>query len=344
MKNFRSLLPVAATLLLAAQAAAQSTDEERLREAEAKEVEFAERMREAEIELEEAARRVAELSTERLGSMGDIRRFAFEYSNKPRLGVTIEEQSDGGPVEGVTIIGVSPGSAAHDAGIRTGDIMTSVNGESLSAESMHEANVRLLDFMKGVEEGDTLEIEYLREGNVAKVNVKPRPVEASAFAWMNKMGPGHIPKVPEIHVSPEMAEKFQYRFGPWHGTWGDMELVELTEGLGRYFGTDSGLLVISAPKSNAFKLQEGDVIESIDGREPSSVNQCMRILGSYEPGEKLVLNIMRDMKRQKIEIEVPDDRSSWLVPELPRPVRPARAPLPAPAVAPVPAPKATERT
>ena len=260
--------------------------------------------------------------------MGDAYRFAFEYSDRPRLGVTIEDMGNGGPVEGVTIIGVSPGSAADDAGIRSGDILTSVNGESLSAGSMHDANMILLDFMKGVEEGDTLDIEYLRDGNVAKVNVKPRPVEASAFAWMPGVGEAQMPKMPEIHVSPEMVEKFKFRFGPWHGTWGNLELVELTEGLGRYFGTDSGLLVISAPKSNDFKLQEGDVIESIDGREPSSVKHCMRILGSYEPGEKVVLNIMRDKKRQTIEVEVPDDRSSWLVPEPIKPVTPAKAPRP----------------
>ena len=48
--------------------------------------------------------------------------------------------------------------------------------------------------------------------------------------------------------------------GGWRGGWADLEVVKLTERLGRYFGTDEGLLVISAPESNAFKLQDGDVI------------------------------------------------------------------------------------
>ena len=112
-----------------------------------------------------------------------------------------------------------------------------------------------------------------------------------------------------------------------------MEVVELTEGLGRYFGTDSGLLVISAPESNAFKLQEGDVIQSIDGRAPTSVNHCMRILGSYQPGEKLVLNIMRDKRRQTIEIEIPDDRTSRLSDPRIKLAKPARVPVPRPAPA-----------
>ena len=61
-----------------------------------------------------------------------------------------------------------------------------------------------------------------------------------------------------------------------------------------------------------FQLQEGDVILSIDGREPNSVNHCMRILSSYQPGEKLVFNIMRDKRRDTIEVEIPDDRTSML--------------------------------
>ena len=105
-------------------------------------------------------------------------------------------------------------------------------------------------------------------------------------------------------------------------SWGDMELVELNEGLGRYFGTDSGLLVVSAPKSDAFKLQDGDVIQSIDGREPTSVGHALRILASYQAGEELELRIMRDKRRQTLSIEMPNDRTSFVVPEPP----PAQAP------------------
>ncbi len=68
------------------------------------------------------------------------------------------------PVEGVQLLGVSPGGAAEEAGLRSGDVVTSINDESLTAGSSQEANAKLLDFMQGVEEGDTLEVEYLRDG------------------------------------------------------------------------------------------------------------------------------------------------------------------------------------
>lgn len=329
MKTRNAFPSVAALLMLASHATAQTEVETQSTEIEVREAEFAERMREAEQQLAEAARRVAELSSERLGAMGSIQQFAFDFSNRPRIGVTIATDETPRPVEGVRVLGVTPGSAAADAGLRAGDVLTSINGERLRAESSEAANLRLFDFMKGVEEGDTLEIEYLRDGNVGKVAVEPRINERRFFAFA---GPGthDQTRVPGFPAAPQLEERFRFG-GGWRGTWGDMELVEINEGLGRYFGTDKGLLVISAPESNAFKLQDGDVIRSIDGREPSSVNHCMRILGSYQPGEKLVLDIMRDKRRETIAVEVPDDRSSLAVPRHDRATMPARAPLPLPA-------------
>ncbi|MDX1515682.1 MAG: PDZ domain-containing protein, partial [Woeseiaceae bacterium] len=186
------------------------------------------------------------------------------------------------------------------------------------------------DFMTGVEEGDKLDIEYLRDGKVGRVEVEPRVSDANVLAWVGPREQG-MPIPPRAHVAPNVVERFRYALGGWHGAWADMEIVELNEGLGRYFGTDKGLLVISAPKSDALKLEDGDVIQSIDGREPKSVNHCMRILASYQPGETLELDIMRDKRRQKIEIEMPADRSSRFVPAPGAAPTPAAAPLALPA-------------
>lgn len=327
MKPWKIVLAVAAALLLAEQAAAQSDVEAEQRNAEMarSEVEVEERMREAEKRLAEAARQIADLSTRRLSRIGEVASTFFEFNGRPRLGVTIGGSDDKGPVEGVSVIGVTPGSAASDAGLRAGDIVTAVNSESLSAASAEEANARLLDFMRGVEEGDKLDIEYLRNGNVGKVEVEPRVIERQAFVWAPDGGNFEMPHVPNVHIAPEAGERFRLfnRFIWASNGWGDLELVELSEGLGRYFGTDSGMLVINAPKSDALKLQDGDVIQSIDGREPNSVGHAIRILGSYQPGEELELRIMRDKKRVTLNIEVPDGRSSRVFPRPPAVVPPA---------------------
>jgi len=86
-----------------------------------------------------------------------------------------------------------------------------------------------------------------------------------------------------------------------------MELVSLTPQLGRYFGTDKGVLVVRAPKD--FKLEDGDVILSIDGREPMSGSHATRILGSYQPGEKISIKLMRQQKTVNVETALPERES-----------------------------------
>ena len=77
--------------------------------------------------------------------------------------------------------------------------------------------------------------------------------------------------------------------------------------------------------------KDGDVIVSIDGREPTSVRHALRILSSYQPGEALELNILRDKKKRTLNIEVPDNRQgmNWVPAPAPRPVA-APKPRPAP--------------
>jgi C-terminal processing protease CtpA/Prc len=322
MKMWKVILPVAALLLFAGQAAAQTDDDERAHEMEAREAEIEQKLRAAEARMSEAAREIAEITKERLPRIAQIeQRFAF--ASKPRLGVTIESSEEAGAVEGVTILGVSPGSAASDAGLRSGDILTAVNDESLGAESCKEANMRLLDFMDAVEEGDMLTVEYLRDGKVGSVEIEPRIVDDRAFAWVSKGGSDFV--MPAMPVGPEVVERFKMEFGfPWAGSGlGDLELVELNEGLGRYFGADSGLLVVAAPKSDAFDLRDGDVIQSIDGREPKDVRHAMRILASYQAGEKLELGIMRDKKKVTIDVEIPADHHGKLHNEYDIEVKPA---------------------
>lgn len=326
MKILKIVGPVVALLLFAGQTVAQSEEQEVEREMERHEAEYAERLREAEERMEKAARQIAEISRERMPDMVNIQR-RFAFSKKPMIGITIEGDDKSGPVEGVEVGGVTPGGAADDVGIRAGDVITSVNGESMSAENSMLADKKLFDFMHGVEEGDELTIEYLRNGNVGNVDLKPRVSDSQVFAWSSG-GPGmHIEKIPGV---PEVVREFRFdgRF-PWADSGlGNMELVELSEGLGKYFGTGSGLLVVSAPKSEAFELQDGDVIQSIDGRVPKNVRQALRILGTYEAGDSVKLGIMRDKRKRTLEIEIPESEQRGMLfePAAPAPVRPARAP------------------
>ncbi len=284
--------------------------EQEVRESEARQRTVEVQKREAEERLAAAARQIAELSTRQLPAIVDIER-RIHMDGRAVLGITIASSNGDGPVEGVTVRGVSPGGAAADAGLRSGDIITAVNDESLTAASDEEANAKLIEFMSGAEEGDVVDVEYLRNGKQATVEVRPNEISALAYAF--RLGRGNY----SLPVAPD-APGFDFSRYTWFSDgsgWGHMEMVTLTEGLGRYFGTDKGLLVVRAPDDENLKLQDGDVIQSIDGREPKSVSHAMRILGSYQRGEQLELQILRDKRRQTLKIEMPDNRSSsWLLP------------------------------
>ena len=255
---------------LAAQTVAEEERAESMRQVEVE-------MREAERRFEEAAQRVAELSASELARAGNYTQWVTQ-GDRPMIGITISSIDEEGPVEGVAVAGITPGGAADEAGLRAGDTITAVNSESLSSENEVEANKKLLDFMQGVEEGDVLDIEYLRNGKAASVELEPRLAASSLFEF--SFGG------PPSATSPAAPHVYAFRWAERHGGhgFGEMEMVELNEDLGRYFGTDSGLLIVKAPEDNAFKLRDGDVIKSIDGREPKDHLHAVRILGSYEVG------------------------------------------------------------
>jgi len=334
MKTWIFSVTLAVLLAFVGPVAAQTDEEVGVRESAERHADVERRMMEAEKRMAQAAREMAELTSERLPHDVRIER-RVEFSSRPRLGVTIGGGEEKGPVEGVSVLGVTPGTAASDAGLRAGDVITSINKESISGSNSAEANEKLLGFMSGVEEGDALDVEYLRNGKVGKVEVMPKVGGPNVFVWEGEGGPDFefpaVPGAPGVHVAPHFGgpSRFSWAFSG-HGL-GDMELVELSEGLGRYFGTDSGLLVVSAPESNELQLQDGDVIQSIDGREPKSVRHGLQILGSYQAGEKLELKIMRDKKSRKLNIEMPDDRRSMLFDNFTAPVQPAAMPAPVPA-------------
>jgi hypothetical protein len=116
-----------------------------------------------------------------------------------------------------------------------------------------------------------------------------------------------------------------------------MELASISPKLGAYFGANEGVLVVKAPDDAAFKLEDGDVIQTIDGRKPADGAHAMRILRSYKSGEKLNLQVLRQRKAVTLAVTMPD-RPEWnedfMMPAIP----PAPAIAPVPPMAPVPAP------
>jgi hypothetical protein len=88
--------------------------------------------------------------------------------------------------------------------------------------------------------------------------------------------------------------------------WGGIELVKLNPDLGDYFGTREGVLVVRAPEDSSLALKGGDVILSVGERKPSSPEQAMRILRSYDAGETVTLDVLRKQKHVTVTWKVPE--------------------------------------
>jgi C-terminal processing protease CtpA/Prc len=249
--------------------------------------------------LDEAAREVANLSISLSDDMvPHMRTFGRVMGGPPRavLGINLGTNDDvkGG---GVEIVSVSPGGAAERAGLKAGDVLPEINGQALKSRDDESAREQLLSAMRKVKPGDSVALSYRRDNKVVKANLVAQPLQDHLFTRAVPPGAGFGPM-------PRMPN---FVFMRGEGVFGSAELVPMTQKLGQYFGTETGLLVVRAPDDSRLKLEDGDVIVDIDGRVPSSPSHALRILSSYQPGEKLKLNILRTKKRMSFEVTVPED-------------------------------------
>jgi len=246
-------------------------------------------------QLEQAAHQVAELSA-RLGRpLVDRLMLMGEGPGHAVIGVQLDEK---GAKEGAHVRDVSPGGPAAEAGMRAGDLIVGVNETDVKGE--HPA-AKVARLMRNVEPHGKVKIRVLREGKAFDLELTARPVEN---VWgMPAMGTRE--GMPPHGGMPFDGFGPEFPGGGMHGALAGMELATLTPQLGAYFGTDKGVLVLRAARNTAFNLQDGDVILSIDGREPSNGSHATRILASYRAGEKVKLQLMRERKKLNIDVTVP---------------------------------------
>jgi S1-C subfamily serine protease len=83
-------------------------------------------------------------------------------------------------------------------------------------------------------------------------------------------------------------------------------LAELNEGLGQYFGTEEGALVLNVSEDSELGLEPGDVILRIGDRDATTPDRALRILGSYGADEDITLHIRRDGREMSVLGRLPD--------------------------------------
>jgi len=232
-------------------------------------------------------------------------------NRRARLGISVNLRARDTDSIGAFVNSVTPNGPAAKAGLRSGDVITKLAGKSLlegpsdADEEESAPAIRLTEMAARLEPNDTVAVEYRRgkERKTVSLVTGDEPVYTWASPDGNSYGYafGDNSDEPMRHFGSEHMKMrnpepdfMRFAFGT---PLADLELAPINAGLGRYFGTATGILVINVPDSSRLNLKAGDVVLSVDGRSASSPAQLLRILRSYDADESFKLEIMRDKKR-----------------------------------------------
>jgi S1-C subfamily serine protease len=299
-----SMLAVGGMSLAHAQAgtadAQREAEETRTRaQRDAEDAKVRAQLEKARAELDRKAQEVAELSMKLSGTNDMV--FRSVGPRHAMLGVQVDPESG---KQGARVLSVSPGGPADEAGLKSGDIVVALDGKSIAGS---ENSGRLLvDQMRDVKPDQKVKVRVLRDGKNKDLVVVARPM-VGLFATDRMFNM----RVPEAGVAmaggPMGAMPFVQHFRTFiHNEFDGLELASITPKLGAYFGASDGVLVVSAPENDSLKLEDGDVIQAIDGRKPTDGTHALRILRSYKSGEKLNLSVLRQRKPVTLTVTMPE--------------------------------------
>jgi S1-C subfamily serine protease len=234
-------------------------------------------------------------------------------SHRPRLGVVVKTDRDAATDSiGAVLDAVTPDGPAAKAGLQSGDIVVTFEGKRLAAASGSPGE-QLIELAGTMEEGDTVRIAYRRGKDARTAVVVPKVLDDATYAYSFSQGDSAMGMArrawdramvytPQLDMLREGQNVLTVRIGE---RWSDMELTTLDAELGTYFGATEGLLVVRAPKDSLLGLKSGDVIVRIGGRVPTSPSHAMRIFRSYEPGDEIRIDIMRNKAAREVKAVVP---------------------------------------
>lgn len=283
----------------------------------------------ARADLQRAAKRVAELSKE-AGSVGSPVEIDHLIVRRPRLGVLLS----GDDAAGVRITGVTPDSGAAKAGLKAGDRLVRVGGETVNGSTGDARVVHARKLLADLKVETPVRVTYQRDGKTHDANVTPTQV--SPRAGFAGQGPGAVfirtddggmPWVEGVPmpmseittvIAPEVQRELRQlgRLGDCKGEdcrlpalaeafrWSNLNLATVDASLGRYFGTDNGVLVLSVGEELA-GLQAGDVIRKLDGKPVTTPRDVTQALRDKPEDAKVAVEYLRDRQTRTSTVTVP---------------------------------------
>jgi C-terminal processing protease CtpA/Prc len=238
------------------------------------------------------------------------------FTRRARLGITVDLRAQDNDSVGATVTAVTPGGPGFQAGIQSGDIIIRLDGTLLvtgpspagAEPDQSLPGLRLIELASRLNPDVTVAIEYKRGTQRRTVSLvtgnEPIPIgdllegeRRLFFGFPDSNAERRI--VVERARDPFPAMLNRMELSPL-GRFTDLELAPLNPDLGSYFGTTEGVLVVRAGERSSLGLKGGDVLLAIDGRTITSPAAALRILRSYEAGEAVKFQVMRNRQRQEV--------------------------------------------
>ena len=255
------------------------------------------------------------------------------FAPGPGLGIVMAPNT---AATGVRIAAVTPDSPAQKADVRAGDVLLSVDGKSVGGGGV-AAVEKARELLGDLKKDQVVSLRLARQGKTVDARVTAQDIRR--VVMINRGEGRHGMHGDAMHrrmMLPEAVEVEIERVGPGGECkkgdadcglpvlyqafrWQGLNLASVDAGLGRYFGTDKGVLVVSAgPEMKG--LQSGDVIQRVGGVAVESPREVMRALRDKQAGAQLKLDVLRDRKPAAVTLTVPESRPlPFMGPPGPRP-------------------------
>ena len=203
------------------------------------------------------------------------------------LGVVIRDHDDG-----VQVAAVTPDSGAEAAGILADDVIVAINGEALTTRTNPGRN--LSEAMEEVEPGEKVAIAFVRDGEKHDVDVvaTARAHPARPMSW-RMAAPLDSQAIHFFGGPGRHVQRRSHRADP------ELELVDIGEDLGKYFGVDSGVLVLDTPPGS--NLKPGDILRRIDDADIRNADEAYRLLTRLD--EEGTAAIRRESRNRNVKVE-----------------------------------------
>ncbi len=234
---------------------------------------------------------------------------ATEAEARPQasMGLVVSPAPDGR----LRIDAVALGSPADSAGLRPGDRLLALDDEPLPSDGA-TALERVREHAVSLRAGQPVALSIEREGVSRRVGLVAQAAPAGSApasaqdSEMTRLSAelaaalADLARADAVLADSPAAQSDLARSEQWQG----LNLARVDAALGRYFGVERGVLVLTGAATPE-GLEAGDVIEAVAGERVDTPREAVGRLRGFDAGQRVALELVREGSRRRVELQVP---------------------------------------